>query len=177
MASTHIIRHVRHSPKDLMTLVGDVEAYPEFINLLSALRVTNRKQISEGHERFEADATVSYKFISESFSSVVNLHHGENKISVTKANRAGAVKALHNDWKFHELSDGSTLVDFKIDVKLKAFPLEMLLRDKFDKAGNQMMNLFETKAGLTCEKIGDPSLSLGPEYQRLGLSDFLPQQA
>lgn len=169
MAETHLTRHIRHSPKDLMTLVGNVEAYPEFINLLSALRVTKRKMITEFHEQFEADATVSYKFISESFSSVVNLHHDQNRISVTKADRSGAVRSLRNEWDFHEVSDGSTIVDFKIKVKLKAFPLEMLLSEKFNRAGDHMMNLFETKAGQTCPVIGDPNVNLTAEYARLGL--------
>lgn len=176
MAKTHLTRHIKHTPEELMALVGNVEAYPEFINLISALRVKNRAEIAAGHERFEAEATVSYKFISESFGSVVDLYHDEKRIRVSKADRSGAVKALQNDWTFHELSDGTTLVDFKVDVKLKAFPLELLLRDKFNKAGNHMMNLFEVKASQTCKKLGDPNLSLPAECQRLGLMDLLPEQ-
>lgn len=173
MAETRLIRRIEHAPKDLMALVADVETYPEFINLLSALRVTNRETLSDVHERFEADATVSYKFVRESFRSVVNLHHDEQRISVTKADRSGAVRDLKNDWKFHELSDGSTLVDFNIKVKLKAFPLEILLAEKFDKAGDKIMNLFTAKAETSCEKVGRPDLDLPAEYARLGLSgDF-----
>ena len=169
MATTRIIRHIAHGPKDLMELVSDVEAYPEFINLLSALRVTNRKSISDVHEQFEADATVTYKFISESFRSTVNIFHDLNRIKVTKSDRAGALRVLDNTWHFHELSDGSTLIDFHIEVKLKAFPLEMLLREKFASAGEKIMSLFVVKARQECPKIGDASLDLAAEYKRLNL--------
>ncbi len=170
MAETSMSRHLPHKPEDLMALVANVEAYPEFINLISALRVTNRKHITPEHEQFQAEATVAYKFVRETFHSVVNIHHGENRISVTKADKSGAVKSLSNDWYFHELSDGSTLVDFSVAVKLKAFPLEMLLRDKFDRAGDHMMNLFTSKAAQTCPKVGDPTLAIDAECERLGLN-------
>ncbi len=169
MANTRLTRRIMNSPKDLIALVSNVEAYPEFINLISALRVSNRTNITENHERFEAEATVAYKFIRESFRSVIDVYHNENRIVVSKADKSGAVKALQNDWHFHELSDGSTLVDFMIDVKLKAFPLELLLRDKFDRAGEHLMTLFETKASQVCPAVGDQTLAVAAECKRLGL--------
>ncbi len=170
MADARLLRRVMHTPDDMMGLVSNVEAYPEFITLLSALRVLNRKSITDAHERFEADATVSYKFIRETFRSVVNIYHDQHKIVVQKASQGGALRSLDNHWTFHTLSDGSTLVDFTIEVKLKAFPLEMLLREKFDAAGRYIMNHFETRAAQVYKKVGDPGLDMDAEYQRLGLS-------
>lgn len=176
MAEVRFIRRVMHSPHDLIDLVSDVEGYPAFINLLSAMRVTNRTQLTEHHERFNADATVAFKFLREEFNSIVNVHRDTCQIDVNKAGKSGAVKRLKNEWTFHELSDGSTLIDFFVEVKLKAFPLEILLRDKFDAAGKKIMSLFEVKARQTCPKIGDPALVLRPEIERLGLDYSLMQQ-
>lgn len=159
MPDTRLKRRIMHRPKDLLDMVADVERYPEFINLLSAIRVKNREQISQTVETFEAEATVSYSFLSENFRSKITVDRGKNTIYVTKAGAGGAVKSLENKWKFHELSDGSTFVDFYVDVNLKAFPLNMLLRDKFDKAGNHIMNLFEKKASQKLDKIGEPDLA------------------
>jgi len=145
-------------PEGLIGFVADVERYPEFINLLSAIRVTNRRQLSDTVESFDAEATVKYKFISENFKSNVEVDHGQSAILVTKSGKGGAVRTLENRWNFQELSDGSTLVDFYVDVSLKAFPLNMLLRDKFDRAGSHLMNLFEVKASQVLEKVGDPNL-------------------
>lgn len=169
MAKTQITRHIPHTPKDLMKLVSDVEGYPVFINLLSALRVVNRKTVSEFHEQFEADATVTYKFIRENFRSIVDIYHDQNRIQVAKSNKDGVLKSLDNTWHFHELSDGSTLIDFHIEVRLKAFPLERLLREKFDVAGQKIMSLFVVKARQTCPKVGDPNLDVKAECKRLGL--------
>ena len=170
MAKATLHRRVMHAPNDLFDLVSDVERYPEFINLLSAIRVSNREQVSGSIERFEAEANVSYKFLSERFNSLVEVDRENLTIDVSKADRSGAVRALKNNWVFHPLSDGSTYVDFFVEVKLKAFPLEMMMREKFDKAGRHIMNLFETKAGQTYKKIGDADLDLDTELSRLGLS-------
>jgi len=147
--------------------VSDVERYPEFINLLTALRTSNRNKGNDGIETFDAEATVKYKFISENFKSHVRVDRGDKTILVTKSGKGGAVKSLENRWRFHELSDGSTFVDFYVEVKLKAFPLNMLLRDKFDKAGNHIMNLFEVKASQVLEVVGDPKLDWEAEVQSL----------
>lgn len=169
MAEAHLSRRIRHSPDDLVHLVSNVEAYPEFINLISAMRVMKRTSVTDTHERFEADATVSYKFISESFSSVVDVHSDKRQINVRKAERGGAVKRLQNDWTFHPLEDGSTLVEFFIEVKLKAYPLEILLRDKFGKASIHIMNLFEKKASQVYPRVGTEEFDVQVEYAKLKL--------
>ena len=169
MAKAKLVRRVMHSPDDLIDLVSNVEAYPEFINLLSAVRVSNRTSPMPGVETFDAEANVSFKFVSETFRSSVKVDRNLKRIDVAKANRSGAVKALTNNWVFHELSDGSSIVDFYVEVKLKAFPLEILLREKFDKAGTHLMNLFEAKAGQVCPRVGQDNLDVAAEAIRLGL--------
>lgn len=152
-----------HRPDDMLSMVADVERYPKFIKFISALRVKNRRQISETQEQFEAEATVSFKFISEKFISDVKVDHRAKTITVKKSGQGGALKSLENSWTFHELSDGSTLVDFYVNVSLKAFPLNILLQDKFDKVGGELMKLFEKKAGMEFEKVGDPDLDWAAE--------------
>lgn len=147
-----------HRPDDMLAMVADVERYPKFIKFISALRVKTRKQISETVEQFEAEATVSFKFVSEKFISDVKVDKAARTISVKKSGHGGALKSLENSWEFIELSDGSTLVNFYVDVSLKAFPLNILLADKFDKVGDELMKLFEKKAGMAFEKVGDPNL-------------------
>lgn len=147
-----------HRPDDMLGMVADVERYPKFIKFISALRVKNRQKISETIEQFEAEASVKFSLITENFVSDVRVDKSTRTISVKKSGHGGALKSLENKWAFIELSDGSTLVDFHVDVSLKAFPLNMLLRDKFDKIGGELMALFEHKAGLAFEKVGDPDL-------------------
>ena len=55
MPSTHLVRYSAHPADELLAMVADVESYPEFINLISALRIT--KKISD--TEFEAEAVVA----------------------------------------------------------------------------------------------------------------------
>jgi len=165
MPSTRIIRRIRHDANDLFEIVADVENYPEFIDLISALRIT--KKLSD-HE-FEAEAIVAYKMIRESFLSHVTIDREALKISVKKAEKGGAVKSLLNEWVFHPIEDGSTIVDVVVDVRLKAMPLEFLLREKFGKAAVHIINLFETRAGKTLKHIGEKNYDTANELKRLGL--------
>ncbi|NNE56827.1 MAG: hypothetical protein HKN36_01850 [Hellea sp.] len=160
MPSTHVQRRVMHRPLDLLNLVADVEKYPEFVDLITALRTSQRRQISESVETFEAEVNINYKFVSEIFKSHVTVDRGENRIFVKKSGKGGAVRKLENIWHFQELPDGSTLVDFEVTVSLKAFPLNVLLRDKFDKAGAHIMKLFIVRAGKKLETVGDPELDV-----------------
>lgn len=166
MPSAHLIRRIRNSPEGLFDLVADVENYPEFINLISALRVT--KKLSE--TEFEAEAVVAYKMLRETFRSHITADRDALKIEVKKAEKGGAVKSLVNRWVFYPLKDGSTLVDVVVDVRLKAMPLEFLLRDKFGKASVQIVNLFETRAKQDLPSVGEADYDYKSELISLGLN-------
>ena len=170
MPQAALLQHVPHAPEDVLALVAGVERYPDFISLISATRITKRLPSGEGVEIFEADAVIAYKFISETFGSLVSVDNNARTISVTKSNRGGAVKSLSNNWVFHALSDGSTLVDFDVDVRLKSFPLEMLAREKFDKVAQKIMSYFIDYAGKTLPVIGDDMINIPAEVRALGLS-------
>ena len=167
MPRAHIMRRIRNRPEDLFDLVADVENYPEFINLISVLRVT--KKLSE--TEFEAEAIVAYKMISETFRSHITVDREDLEIAVTKAQKGGAVKSLLNSWKFYPLEDGSTLVDVVVDVRLKAMPLEFLLRDKFAKASAHIVSVFEKRASQDFPLVGDVEYDCAPEMAALGLDD------
>jgi len=167
MPKAHLVRRIRHTPEDLFDLVADVEKYPEFINLLSNLRIT--KTVSD--TEFEAEAIVAYKMLRETFRSRVVADKDALKISVNKADKSGAVKSLENSWAFYELKDGSSLVDVVVNVKLKAMPLEFLLRDKFGKASEHIINLFETRASHTYRVVGEESYDVKAELRSLGLNE------
>lgn len=165
MPQAHLIRRIRNAPEGLFDLVSDVENYPEFINLISALRITKKLSDTE----FEAEAVVAYKMISETFRSHIMADREALKIEVKKAEKGGAVKSLLNSWRFYPLEDGSTLVDVVVDVRLKAMPLEFLLRDKFEKASVHIVNVFETRARQNLPRVGHAKYDLKAEMKSFGL--------
>ena len=166
MPATHLIRRIRSNPEDLFRFVADVERYPEFINLISALRIT--KKLSE--TEFEAEAIVAYKMMSESFRSLVTTDFDALRIEVKKAEKGGALKSLVNSWRFYPLADGSTLVEVVVDVRLKARTLEFLLRDKFKKASVHVITAFDRRAAQVLPVVGAKNYDFAPEAKALGLN-------
>ena len=166
MPKAHLIRRIRSSPEELFDFVADVERYPEFINLISALRIT--KKLSE--TEFEAEAIVAYKMISESFRSLVTTDSDALRIEVKKAEKGGAVKSLLNSWEFYPLADGSTLVQVVVDVRLKARALEFLLRDKFQKASVHIVTAFERRAAQILPVVGEAEYDFAAEAKAIGLN-------
>lgn len=165
MPSESFTRHICHDADELLEMVANVEDYPKFINLISALRIT--KKISDTD--FEAEAVVTYKMLRESFKSLIHIDREKKFIRVTKAEKGGAVKTLENTWKFHSLSDGSTIVEFYVDVTLKAFPLNILIKDKMAKASDVIMSAFVARAAQVCEPMKSEGLDLAAEHKRLSL--------
>lgn len=166
MPTAKFTRHICHDADDLLEMVANVEDYPVFINLISALRITNKISDTD----FEAEAVVAYKMIRESFKSLIHVDRDKKFIRVTKAEKGGAVKTLENTWKFHPLSDGSTAIEFYVDVTLKAFPLNMLIKDKMGKASDVIMNAFVARASQVCRPVKSDGMDLATEYKRLGLN-------
>lgn len=163
MPKVHLHKRVRHTPEDMLDLVIDIEDYPTFINFVSKVRILDRKQFSKTKEEFTADLGVQYKFVSERFRSIVKVDREVNTLRIERAGHGGAVRELDNFWKFVELKDGSTLIDFSLNVRMKAAPLDFLIRQKFDKATQHIVDVFERRAAQICEFIGDEDYDYSSE--------------
>ncbi len=166
MPSAEFTRHICHDADALLEMVADVEKYPEFISLVAALRVVNRKSESE----YEAEAIIAYKMFRETFRSAITVDRAARTVHVTKAQKGGAVKTLENRWVFHPLADGTTLIEFFVDVSLTMTPLNFILREKMSKASDIIMGAFERRAGEVCEAVeSDAGMDVAAEAKRLGL--------
>ncbi len=157
-----IRRQIRlfHKPEDLLDMVIDVESYPKFINFISSVRILNREMPAANLEVLTVDVAIQYKFISETFRSQATADRENLRIRIEKSGHGGAVRALANTWIFHELSDGSTQLDFEVDVVLKAAPLQFLIKRKIDSAALSIMGAFERRAKQICEPAGDQNQNI-----------------
>lgn len=169
MPATRFQKHSPYRPEDILSMVAGVEAYPEFIPLMTSMRVGKTREISQNIKEFEAEALISYKFLRESFRSKVRVDKEKLTVSVTKPGNAGAVRSLTNHWKLYRLSDGSTLIDFDVDVRLKAYPLEVIVRQKFERASEIIMGWFEARADDLFDPVTGKTPDLQAEYERLGI--------
>ena len=137
-------RRVKHSAADMFDLVADVEKYPQFVPLCSALRVRDRKRAGEGVEVLIADMTVAYKLISETFKSRVTLDRPKLEILVEYLD--GPFRKMENKWTFRPLDEKSCEVGFFISYEFKSRTLGMLMGAMFETAFRRFSTAFEERA-------------------------------
>jgi coenzyme Q-binding protein COQ10 len=141
----HVTRHLPYSPDQLFALVGDVDAYPDFVPWIIAMRTWNSRQLGEGVEAVDAEARVRFSFLKERFSTRVKRDAGNRAIDVDLL--AGPFKRLVNRWRFSAEGEG-TRVDFEIDFVFRSAMLERLLTANFAHAVDKLMMCFEARAAV-----------------------------
>ena len=135
---------VNHSAPEMFDLVADVERYPEFVPLCSALKVRQRITKPDGTEVLIADMTVSFKLIKESFTSRVTLDRANLKILVEYLQ--GPFSNLENRWTFEPKGEGACDVSFFLAYEFKSRMLAILMGSMFDAAFARFSAAFEKRA-------------------------------
>jgi len=128
----------------MFDLVADVERYPEFVPLCSALKVRRRNVQGDGTEVIVADMTVSFKLVKETFTSEVTLDRANRKILVRYLQ--GPFSSLENRWTFEPKSDEACDVGFFIAYEFKSRMLATLMGSMFDAAFTRFSAAFEKRA-------------------------------
>ena len=145
MPSHETVRRVPVSAKTMFAVVADVERYPEFLPLCESLKILTRKEEeSRNTTLLEADMTVAYGKVHETFRSSVILDEARQTI-ITKSIK-GPFRQLTNEWHFEAVSENVTDVHFKIDYEFKNRMLAMLMGGLFDKVFRAYAESFETRA-------------------------------
>jgi coenzyme Q-binding protein COQ10 len=137
------IRPVRHTADEMFALVADVEAYPEFVPLCSAMSVESRTK-DGATEIVVARMTVAYSLFHESFASSVRLDPGALKVTVAAID--GPFIRLDNSWWFEPDAAGGCLVHFDIDYEFRSRTLGLLFGAVFDHAFRRFAAAFEERA-------------------------------
>ena len=136
-------RRVRHAATDMFNLVADVDKYPQFVPLCSALAVKSRTE-KDGRTVLVADMTVAYKIIRETFTSRVTLDQQGLKILVEYLN--GPFKRMRNRWTFYPVETKVCDVEFFIDYEFRSRTLAVLMGAMFDAAFRRFAVAFEQRA-------------------------------
>jgi coenzyme Q-binding protein COQ10 len=139
-------RRVQHRADQMFDLVADVERYPEFVPLCSALRVRRRNAQADGTELIVADMTVSFKLVKETFTSEVMLDRKNMKIVVRYLQ--GPFSSLENRWTFEPKGDDACDVGFFIAYEFKSRVLASLMGSMFDAAFARFSAAFEKRADM-----------------------------
>jgi len=128
----------------MFDLVADVERYPEFLPLCSALKVRSRNESPDGSVIIVADMTVAYKLIRETFRSKVTL--GKPKLQILVEYLDGPFSHMENRWSFLPSGEGACNVEFHISYEFKSRVLGLLMGAMFDAAFRRFAAAFERRA-------------------------------
>ena len=137
-------RRVRHSASDMFDLVADMEKYPAFVPLCSALKVRSRTDKGGGISVMVATMTVAYKMIHQSFTSRATLDKPKLKILVEYLD--GPFRHMQNRWAFHPTGEQACEVEFFIEYEFRSRTLALLMGTLFDTVFRRMASAFEKRA-------------------------------
>ena len=137
-------RRVRHSASDMFDLVADMEKYPAFVPLCSALKVRSRTDKGEGVSVVVAQMTVAYKMIQQTFTTRDTLDRPNLKILIEYLD--GPFSRLQNRWTFRPTGEKTCEVEFFIDYEFRSRTLAMLMGAMFDTAFHKFSAAFEQRA-------------------------------
>lgn len=136
-------RIVPFSPKQLYSVVSDVDAYHRFVPWCTDSRVTRR--IDKSH--LVADLGVGFRFLSERYTSVITLDPNRS-VSVDVPN-SNLFEYLVTDWVFEPTSAGDhTNLSFYVEFAFRN-PMYQRVTDLFfEEVVRRMVSAFEHRCHL-----------------------------
>ncbi|MDB5442526.1 MAG: hypothetical protein JWP73_902 [Phenylobacterium sp.] len=150
----HLSKMLPYTPDQLFRLVGDVDAYPDFVPWINAMRTWNARRLSHGVESVDAEAGVGFAFLKEKFATRVRRDALNRQIDVSLL--SGPFKKLDNRWRFLDAGHGCTRVEFDIEFAFKSRLLEALLTSNFSQAVDKLMVCFEARAKSLYGEMNSP---------------------
>jgi coenzyme Q-binding protein COQ10 len=134
------------SASQMFDMVADVAKYPEFLPYCVGARVheTKPSATEEGVACMKADLMIRYKFIHESYTSLVHLNSKAASIEVNQAH--GPFRRLSNKWQFEPRADGGCDVHFFLDFEFAVPLLRRVLSPLMERATRHMVEAFEARA-------------------------------
>ena len=145
MPSYSTKRIVPFTAAQMYAVVADVARYPEFLPLCTGLVIKSRQPSGDGQgEDLVARMSIGYKTIAESFTTRVDLRPTDARINVSYLD--GPFKRLDNRWRFVELANGKSEIDFYIDYEFRSAILAVLMGAMFDQAFRKFSEAFEARA-------------------------------
>lgn len=127
----------------MFALVADVEAYPQFVPLCTAMKV--RSRATEGdREIVLARMTVAYGFLHESFTSRVTLDGDARRIAAEALD--GPFRKLDSSWLFDPMGERRTRIAFSLAYEFRSRALGLIVGAVFDRAFRKYVEAFKARA-------------------------------
>ncbi len=128
----------------MFDLVADMEKYPAFVPLCTALKVRRRTENGEGVSVVIAEMTVAYKVVRQTFVTRDTLDRPNLTILVEYLE--GPFSHLQNRWTFRPAGEKACDIEFFIEYEFKSRTLAILMGAMFDTAFRKFAAAFEQRA-------------------------------
>ena len=142
MPSASVKKIIHCSKNHLISMVLDIEKYPEFIPWCVGSQI-NKKTDKGDTIEIVADLTIGKNFFKNTYKSLVIYNKEKDTIHVT--NIDGPLKHLENKWFFKNVGKSSE-INFYIDFELKNKILNILMSKYFNLGIKKITEAFEKRA-------------------------------
>ena len=143
MPKASVKRLIECKKKDLITLVLDIEKYPEFVPFCFAARIFENKDDGD-LKKIIADLTIGKGPFKDTYKSDVVFNKKNDTIFVK--NIDGPLNHLSNNWTFTDKNNGITEVNFDIDFEIKNKFLNSLMVVSFQFGLEKIADAFQNRA-------------------------------
>ena len=142
MPKASVKRLIECNKDQLISLVLDIEKYPEFVPFCLNSQVYERK--NEGDlTLIIADLTIGKGPFKDTYKSDVKFNKKNNTIKVT--NIGGPLNHLENTWHFKE-HESCTEIAFDIDFEIENKFLNIVMTKSFQFGLNKIADAFQLRA-------------------------------
>ena len=142
MPSASIKKEISCSKQNLITMILDIEKYPEFVPWCLDSKIYRKNDKGDKVEII-ADLTIGKSFFNETYKSFVTYEKYNDIIYVTNMN--GPLKYLENKWIFNQIKENSE-IEFHINFELKNKILNILMAKSFNIGLKKIADAFEKSA-------------------------------
>jgi len=138
MASYAERLHLKFTARQLFDLVADVERYPEFVPWVAAVQIRRH----EGRSLW-VDMTIGTNLLGRRFSTVAYLDRPHR---IDNSSPDPLFEHFEQRWTFELESDGSCIVEYRLDLKFRPQLLQTLIGGSLADRAPAMVAAFRRRA-------------------------------
>ena len=134
---------VAYTKDQMFDLVSNIDEYKEFLPWCNDSKIISRERFDD-YEVVIADLEIGYDQFVYTYRSEVKLSKDKSFINVK--NLDGPFKYLTNEWKFADIDENNSEIEFMIDFELNLSLLNVLMKKFFNLAFQRMVSAFIDRA-------------------------------
>ena len=134
---------VPYTKDQMFDLVSNINEYKEFLPWCNDSKIISREKFDD-YEVVIADLEIGYNQFVYTYRSEVKL--AKNKSYINVKNLDGPFKYLTNEWKFVDINENNSEIEFMIDFELNLSLFDILMKKFFNLAFQRMVSAFLDRA-------------------------------